>query len=207
MEILKGVKFNKFISENRERTLIFLKSRYSELSEDDIKDVYQESSLALYLNIESGKLSELTSSLYTYFLRICINQSLKVIRSSGRTPETSFDITQNSKISESKLNDIIIASPISPKASKSPEQELMVEEMKTLVNSALNEMAEKCKQLLRSYYYEELSWMNIACLFSIKGGADSAKVQASKCRQRFEEKNKELKRLYNLKRSKKREVK
>lgn len=201
MEILKGPKFNKFISDNRESTLRFLKSKYEGLSYDDVEDIYQESSLALYNNIETGKLNELSSSLYTYFLRICINQSLKTMRdrgkgSSKRLDGFSTEITQNKRFSEKKLNDIINLSPISL---ESPEHVYVIEEMKHLVKEALRKMPTKCQNLLTSYYFEELSWSVIADKFDIKGGADSAKVQASKCRKGFDEKNQELKKLYSFK--------
>ena len=118
MEILKGVKFNKFISENRESTLRYLRSKYDGLSFDDVEDIYQESSIALYNNIETGKLHELSSSLYTYFLKICINQSLKALRSQGKTigirlDGLSTEISQKSKISDKKLNEVIQLSPFS----------------------------------------------------------------------------------------------
>ena len=204
MEILKGPKFNKFISDNRESTLRFLKSKYEGLSYDDVEDIYQESSLALYNNIETGKLNELSSSLYTYFLRICINQSLKTMRDRGKGSSIRLDgfsteITQNKRFSEKKLNDIINLSPISLESPKSPEHVYVIEEMKHLVKEALRKMPTKCQNLLTSYYFEELSWSVIADKFDIKGGADSAKVQASKCRMGFDEKNQELKKLYSFK--------
>jgi predicted DNA-binding protein YlxM (UPF0122 family) len=71
--------------------------------------------------------------------------------------------------------------------------------MKHLVKEALRKMPTKCQNLLTSYYFEELSWSVIADKFDIKGGADSAKVQASKCRKGFDEKNQELKKLYSFK--------
>ena len=208
MEILKGPKFNKFISDNRESTLRFLKSKYDGLSYDDVEDIYQESSLALYNNIETSKLNELSSSLYTYFLKICINQSLKTIRDRGknssiRLDDFSTEMTPNKRFSEKRLNDIINLSPISPESPKSPEYIYVIEEMKYLVKEALSKMPTKCQNLLRSYYFDELSWSVIADKFDIKGGADSAKVQASKCRKGFDEKNQELKRLYNLKKKNK----
>lgn len=208
MEILKGPKFNKFISDNRESTLRFLKSKYDGLSYDDVEDIYQESSLALYNNIETSKLNELSSSLYTYFLKICINQSLKTIRDRGkissiRLDDFSTEMTPNKRFSEKRLNDILNLSPISPESPKSPEYIYVIEEMKYLVKEALSKMPTKCQNLLRSYYFDELSWSVIADKFDIKGGADSAKVQASKCRKGFDEKNQELKRLYNLRKKNK----
>ena len=175
MEILKGPKFNKFISDNRESTLRFLKSKYDGLSYDDVEDIYQESKTIR----DRGK------------------------NSSIRLDDFSTEMTPNKRFSEKRLNDIINLSPVSPESPKSPEYVYVIEEMKYLVKEALSKMPTKCQNLLRSYYFDELSWSVIADKFDIKGGADSAKVQASKCRKGFDEKNQELKRLYNLKKKNK----
>ena len=39
---------DKFLSENQERTLAYLRKRFTALDEEDLKDVYQESSMALF---------------------------------------------------------------------------------------------------------------------------------------------------------------
>lgn len=203
MEELKGPKFNKFISDNRKRTLKYLQSKYTKLSFDDIEDIYQESSIALFNNIKTGKLQKLSSSLYTYFLSVCINQSLKAINkkennNSFITDEWNTELSQKEVISDKKINEIIQLTSSSTPLTKSPEREYEIKEMKRLVNKALNEMPSRCQDLLKSYYYDELNWSVIADLFDIKGGADSAKAQASRCREGFRERNQELKKLYNL---------
>ena len=57
---------NLFFEQQRNKTLVILQNRLA-LSLDDAEDIYQEACLALYQNIQSGKLVELTSSLSTYF--------------------------------------------------------------------------------------------------------------------------------------------
>ena len=57
-------------------------------------------------------------------------------------------------------------------------------------------MATKCKDLLWSFYADELSWATIAQQFGMKN-ADSAKSQASRCRQTFKEKYNTLRLRYN----------
>ena len=60
------------------KAISFLRNRYS-ISDEDIEDIYQESLSALYLNIENGKLRELTCPFTSYFLQICNNQALKIV--------------------------------------------------------------------------------------------------------------------------------
>lgn len=188
MELFRGPKFNKFISDNRERTLFFLKSKYSELSEDDIKDVYQESSLALYKNIETNKLSELSSSLYTYFLKICINQSMKVISKQGKHLTVGInetDVKQKNMVSISKVENVI-------RVSSESESSDVVERKAKLVHSILDVMTPQCKKLLWSFYAEDLNWATIAQQNGLSN-ANTAKSTANRCRNSFKEKYNEIK--------------
>lgn len=188
MEIYKGTKFNNFISENRARTLSFLKSRYSDLSEEDIEDVYQESSIALHQNIKTSKLSELSSSLYTYFLRICINQSLKTIRQQGKHLTVGIndtDIKQKNTVSLSKVESVI-------RMNSECESSEVLERKTKLVHSILAVMTPQCKKLLWSFYAEDLNWTTIAQQNGLSN-ANSAKSTANRCRNSFKEKYNELK--------------
>lgn len=74
-DISKPINLNYFASEQWVRTLGFLRKHFN-LSDDDCKDVFQESFIILYDQICAGKLDELTSSLSTYFLAICRNKAL-----------------------------------------------------------------------------------------------------------------------------------
>ena len=73
---LQNTELNRFIADERNKVLAYLRKTFS-VSDDDLSDIYQEASLALFMNIRDGKLTNLTSTLFTYFLRICINQTLK----------------------------------------------------------------------------------------------------------------------------------
>ena len=188
MEIFKGAKFNKFISENRERTLFFLKSKYSGLSEDDIEDIYQESSLALYNNIENNRLTDQSSSLYTYFLRICINQSLKTLSKQGRHVIVGINETEvkhKNMVSLSKVDSIM-------KICSEDEETNISERKSKLVHSILDVMSPQCKKLLWSFYAEDLNWTTIADMNGLSN-ANSAKSTANRCRKTFKEKYNELK--------------
>ena len=82
---------NLFFEQQRKKTLVVLQNRLA-LSHDDAEDIYQEACVALYQNIQSGKLVELTSSLSTYFTSICMNKGKKLL---DRRPATMRDIVQD----------------------------------------------------------------------------------------------------------------
>ena len=98
---------NVFFEENRQRTLCYLESRFPVLQEDDIEDIFQDSSITLFLKIQNNELLDLTSSLYTFFLSICINQARnKVNRThptyllSDNITDSDFEPIRNDKLEE-----------------------------------------------------------------------------------------------------------
>ena len=94
--VIQGIELNHFISNERNKVLSYLRKKFS-ISDDDLDDIYQDSSLALYMNIQDGKLTTLTSTLSTYFLRVCINQALKFIEKQNRIVPIIDDNTITNK--------------------------------------------------------------------------------------------------------------
>ena len=74
---------NDFAREYQSRTLSYLQKTYS-LSKEDSEDVFQEASIVLYRAAIDGKLDNLTSSLYTYFIGICNNKAHEQLRANGK---------------------------------------------------------------------------------------------------------------------------
>ena len=184
----KDTKFNSFITENRERTLLFLRTRYPELSVEDVEDIYQESSVILFQNIKKGKATKLSSSLYTYFLRICINLSLKIVNKKAKHITlgiNEMDVVQKNMVSQTKIDSILNT------CAESEDSE-MTERKAKLVLAILESMTQKCQQLLWSFYADDLSWSTIADMTGLSN-ADSAKSSANRCRNAFKEKYEELK--------------
>ena len=81
---LQDKELNRFISDEKGKVLFYLRKKFS-LSDDDLEDIFQEASMALFLNGRNGKLSDLTCSMGTYFMRICINQTLKFLRKTSKS--------------------------------------------------------------------------------------------------------------------------
>ena len=72
-------KIEKFVVKYREKTLNFLRKQFTTLSREDYEDIYQEASIVLLCKEAAGALQAVTCQLYTYFLRICINLSHKMV--------------------------------------------------------------------------------------------------------------------------------
>lgn len=178
MEKAEESAFEQFIKRNEQKTLNFLSSTYSALPNESIRDIIQDAYVALHNNIKARKVD---GPQYPYFLKICINLSLKALRKQGNLTIVGIndtDIQQKNTISMNKVESILQVSE---------EQQAVINVKKQLVHDALNEMATRCKELLWSYYADELSWATIAGQFGLKN-ADVAKTQASRCRKTFKEK-------------------
>lgn len=178
--------FGLFIQKYEQKTVNYLSSRYSALSGESIRDIIQDSYAVLHKNIVAKKVSE---PQYPYFLKICINLSLKAITKQGKHIIVGIDetdIQQKNTVSMHQVESILQVCD---------EQESVINEKRQLVRDALDEMATRCRELLWSFYADELSWATIAGQFGLKN-ADTAKSQASRCRQTFKEKYNHLRLMY-----------
>ena len=170
------------------KAISFLRNRYS-ISDEDIEDIYQESLSALYLNIENGKLRELTCSFSSYFLQICNNQALKIVNKrkgikKGQIIEDR-NITNEYEVLEEKVDDLY-------SFCMTTEEEDRKVRMQLLVNNIIASMTDTCKNILHGYYWDDFSTSTIADMFSFSD-ANSVKAQKYKCVKKFRDKYNELK--------------
>ena len=178
-----GENLNKFILENRDRTLAYLGKRFTALSDEDLKDVYQESSIALYENLLTGRYEEQGTGLYTYFLRICINQALKSVSKTGNTIPLDVqvklgdeDIYLDEKLDE-LLNVIYDIEDYGVPEQKNADN---------IVQAIMKELSEMCQDLLWGHYGDGLSWEILADMYGL-ANANSAKSTANRCRNQFKD--------------------
>ena len=138
----------------------------SPLSDKDYEDIYQESVIALYNYI--GR--KIECSLNTFFYNICYRQTLKLLRYqnkirridySDKSPDvescSSSEVEKKHVISIHRVNQILQVKPSGrgmPQQSPQPDKTFDLNLMKDLVHKALDNMAEKCRQLLTKYYIE-----------------------------------------------------
>lgn len=178
--------FADFIQKHEQKAINTLSKHYSVLSEEDVKNIIYDSYAVLHKNIVDQKVKEPN---YPYFLRICYNLSLKAIKKQGSHIVLGINdtnIQQTNMVSMHKVESILQVCE---------EQESVINEKKQLVHDALGEMATRCRELLWSFYADELSWTTIAAQFGLKN-ADTAKSQASRCRQTFKEKYNHLRLMF-----------
>jgi len=121
------------------------------------KDIYQQSILIFYENIQSGKLTTITSQVKTYLFSIGRNKYYEAVREQRKgeafVPENSDD-------------------------------ESFPEELLQQVEANLDRLGEPCRSLLIEYYYHKRSMEQLVAMFDYKN-ADSAKNQKYKCLERL----------------------
>ena len=178
-----GDLLNNFISENQERTLAYLRKRFTALDEEDLKDVYQESSMALFLNLLDGSYQQGGAGLYTYFLRICINQALKAVHKGSSTEPLDVDVKvgDGDEYIDDKLVELLDF--IYEVEDYGPHERTRTD---NLVRAIMKELSEKCQDLLWGHYGDGLSWEILAVMYEL-ANANSAKTTANRCRNQFKD--------------------
>ena len=182
---LQNTELNHFIAEERDKVLAYLRKTFS-VSDDDLSDIYQESSVALFMNIRDGKLSNLTSTLSTYFLRICINQTLKYMVKQKKVVPLFDDsrLTNKDSFRLDKIDDLY-------QLCTEDEDAERVSRSEKIVQSIIESMPDTCKNVFQGYYWDNLTTTTIADMFGF-ANANSVKTQKYKCLQKFRNKYNEL---------------
>jgi RNA polymerase sigma factor (sigma-70 family) len=187
---LTSIDLNSFILGERGKVLSYLRKKYT-LSDDDLNDIFQEASEALYLNVRDGKLTELTSSMGTYFMRVCINQTLKFLGKHAKSIPlfNENQLTNPNSIRNDKIDELW-------GVCVDTEEEDKQIRLERLVNSIISSMTDTCKNILHGYYWNDYSTSTIAEIFNFSD-ANSVKAQKYKCIKKFRVKYNELKnRIY-----------
>lgn len=182
---LQNIELNRFITDERNKVVNYLRKKYS-ISDDDISDIYQESSVALFMNIRDGKLTNLTSTLSTYFLRICINQTLKIMGKQKKVVPL-FDenrLTNKDTFRPDKIDELYQLCTENEEAEK-------VSRSEKVVQNIIESMPDTCKNVFQGYYWDNLTTSTIADMFGF-ANANSVKTQKYKCMKRFRSKYNEL---------------
>lgn len=182
---LQNTELNSFIADERDKVMAYLRKTFS-VSDDDLSDIYQDSSVALFMNIRDGKLSHLTSTLSTYFLRICINQTLKFMGKQKKEVLLFDDsrLTDKDSFRPDKINELYQLCTEDEEAEKVARSE-------KIVQSIIESMPDTCKNVFKGYYWDNLTTTTIADMFGFANG-NSVKTQKYKCLQKFCSKYNEL---------------
>ena len=182
---LQNLDMNCFLADEKDKVMSYLRKTFS-VSDDDLSDIYQDSSVALFMNIHNRKLSSLTSTLSTYFLRICINQTLKYIGKRERIVPLFDDstITNKDAFRSDKLDELY-------QLCTEDEEAERISGSERIVQKIIDSMPDSCKNIFQGYYWDNLTTSTIADMFGF-ANANSVKTQKYKCLQKFRNKYNEL---------------
>lgn len=171
---------NDFAKEYRNRTLSYLRNAFS-LSIEDCEDVFQESSIVLYRDAGNGKLDNLSSSLYTYFLGICNNKAHEQLRANGKAQMPSIDDFSSDE-GDRRYNIIIHkADKILNTIDSSDKEDY---ERNNIIQDLVKQLPSPCNEMLWSYYRDGLSMKAIAQMFKY-ASESAAKVTKHRCQEKF----------------------
>ncbi|HTR28018.1 MAG TPA: sigma-70 family RNA polymerase sigma factor [Puia sp.] len=137
---------------------------------DDARDIFQEAMIVLYEKVKSGSF-ELNCQLKTYLYSVCRRLWLKRLGQLNRT----FSEVEN-------LQDTV---PVEDELERHEQRNRDFQVMEL----SLNSLGEPCRSLLKAYYLEMKSMVEIAGDFGYTN-ADNAKNQKYKCLMR-------LKKIFN----------
>ena len=134
-------------------------------SEDDAKDIFQESVIVLYNKVKTGNF-ELNSKLKTFLYSVARRLWLKRLNAQSRSLRN--------------IQDFADFLPVDEDLEKHEEKDRQF----TLMDKALKQLGEPCKTIIEDYYLHSRSMQEICEKFGYTN-ADNAKTQKYKCLQRL----------------------
>lgn len=153
-----------------------LRKRFSQLDYNTIENLYQDAFLAVYENLQAGKVREDTSW-SSYIIQIGLNLATKELRHSGLTDS----IYESNNDNEEGRNEI--SRTVEKLLSECfDEDETMYQNVDalSLLGEELNYTPEPCNTIIRLYYYAKMSMEDIATAVNFKN-ATTAKSKKSQC--------------------------
>lgn len=172
-------KLEKFAKEQWQKTRAYLISRYS-LSEDECADVFQDSLVILWKNINENKVDskDLGLSSSTYFMTICRNKTMELLRSKSKYVTTPYEINPNKdhhNYQEDQVERFL---------SLEDARENVQKEKEALVRDIVKNLPSPCNELLWGYYGDGHSMKMLAEMFNY-ASENAVKVTKHRCCEKF----------------------
>jgi len=187
----KEKRLEKFAKEQWQKTRAFLLSRYS-LSEDECADVFQESLIILWRNIKENKVEAegLGMSSSTYFMTICRNKTMELLRNKSKYITTPYEINPSKEHYDyqgEQIEKILSLENDSMNAQKEKE---------ALVRDIVKDLPSPCNELLWGYYGDGHSMKMLAEMFNY-ASENAVKVTKHRCCEKFRKRyNESVKSLF-----------
>lgn len=175
---------NRFASNQWSKVLAFLKNRFG-IDEDDCKDIFQESFIVLYNNIQAGKLDNMTASLSTYFMSICRNKALEMLRGSAKS------VNVDSEMSLTLMDGEVQSEKIEALLALDNGDEAIEAQKEELVRTIVKDLPSPCNELLWGFYRDNLSMKSLAEMFNYSSEG-VVKVTKHRCCEKFRARYNEL---------------
>lgn len=175
---------NRFASSQWDKALAFLKNRFG-IDEDDCKDIFQESFIVLYNNIQAGKLDNMTASLSTYFMSICRNKALEMLRGSAKS------VNVDSEMSLTLMDGEVQSEKIEALLALDNGDEAIEAQKEELVRTIVKDLPSPCNELLWGFYRDNLSMKSLAEMFNYSSEG-VVKVTKHRCCEKFRARYNEL---------------
>lgn len=183
-QMVKSSLIEEFARSQRAKTIAFLRKNYN-LSKDDCEDVFQDSFITLYHSIKSGKLDHLTSSISTYFMAICRNKTLELLRSSNRFTNLSFEDSSPETAKNFSLDQV------DKVLSLNNDDTELIEEKESIVRDLVRNLPSPCNEMLWGFFRDGLSMKELAIKYGYSN-ENSAKVTKHRCCDKFRRRYEEL---------------
>lgn len=179
-------KLEKFAKEQWQKTRAYLLSRYS-LSEDECADVFQDSLIILWKNIKENKVEAdgLGMSSSTYFMTICRNKTMELLRKKSKYMTTSYEINP------SKEHYDYQGEQVEKILSLEDDCENAQKEKEALVRDIVKNLPSPCNELLWGYYGDGHSMKMLAEMFNY-ASENAVKVIKHRCCEKFRVKYSEM---------------
>lgn len=191
-------RIEKFVKEQWQKTRVLLLSRYS-LSEDECADVLNDSLVILWQNIKGEKvgvdcLGPEEKSNANYFMTICRNKTMELLRSKNRFTNISPKQDQDKETIQ------FLPYKIEKILALDEDHSEYQEEKDDLVRTIIKDLPSPCNELLWGYYGNGDSIKDLAQDY-YKGSESAVKVTKHRCtnkfRQRFNVEYQKLLSKYN----------
>ena len=135
----------------------YARKNFSSMKMDDIEDVYQDVIIVFYQNIQRGLLTEITKNISSYIIQIGKMKLIKLFNESNKTESLNSYLVENA-VDSNDYN----------------------HELDEAIKFIFTKMTEKCKQILKLFYFNKHSMEEIAVSLGYKN-ADTVKSQKNRC--------------------------
>ena len=157
----------KLYQTHRSPFLSWARLRYS-IQEEDLLDIFQESIIVFYQNVQEGKIQTLNCSIKTYLFSVGKNLIFK-----------QYKIRQQTVLKE-EIDEQLI-----DQIDTQVYDEIELNHQQKILRSAFSQLGDTCRELLTLFYYREFAMESIATRLGYKN-TDTVKSQKRRCMQQLE---------------------